>query len=293
MVYSKGLRLILLFTKHTKIMEIEKRYLVSQNLLSMVVLVLRRLLHMEDRTVQSADIDDGIPAGTRRLGFEMCRDLIGGVWADIAEDEFHIKPLSGGLTNYLYVCSLPPDVPVPENQPQAVLLRVYGNIATSSNFVVQNSVIFALMSEKGLGPKLYGMNPKARIEELVPAECLRTADLAQPNISRQIARKLALFHSLDMPLCKEPRFLNDTMDSWMQQVNGILKKKHSRSQESFMQKFRNYNLVDELKALKSILAAVTSPVVFSHNDLQEGEWFVHIQHTGALFHIIGMPLPAY
>jgi len=84
---------------------------------------------------------------------------------------------SGGLTNYLYVCSLPPEVDVPDNQPHAVLLRVYGSIATSSNFVVQNSVIFALMSEKKLGPKLYGMTPEARIEELVPVRflCGKTA----------------------------------------------------------------------------------------------------------------------
>lgn len=75
---------------------------------------------------------------------------------------------SGGLTNYLYICSLPPDVEVPDNQPRRVLLRVYGSIATSSSFLVQNSVIFALMSEKQLGPKLYGMNPKARLEEYVP-----------------------------------------------------------------------------------------------------------------------------
>lgn len=75
---------------------------------------------------------------------------------------------SGGLTNYLYICSLPSGVRVPDNIPERVLLRVYGDIARSSTFTVQNSVIFALMSEKQLGPKLHGMNPEARIEELVP-----------------------------------------------------------------------------------------------------------------------------
>lgn len=75
---------------------------------------------------------------------------------------------SGGLTNYLYICKLPSHVRAPDNQPKTVLLRVYGDIATSSSFVVQNSVVFALMSEKKLGPKLYGMNPQARIEEYIP-----------------------------------------------------------------------------------------------------------------------------
>lgn len=81
---------------------------------------------------------------------------------------FYIVYFSGGLTNYLYICSLPPDVSVPDNQPRSVLFRVYGDIATCTSFLVQNSVIFAIMSEKKLGPKLYGMNPKARLEELVP-----------------------------------------------------------------------------------------------------------------------------
>ena len=78
----------------------------------------------------------------------------------------YLLSCSGGLTNYLYLCSVPESVQVPDNQPRIVLLRVYGDIA--SKFVVENSVIFALMSEKGLGPKLYGMNQQARVEEYIP-----------------------------------------------------------------------------------------------------------------------------
>ncbi|KAH3887427.1 hypothetical protein DPMN_011444 [Dreissena polymorpha] len=215
-------------------------------------------------------MEKAVPMDARQLGYTMCRDSLGGVWAEIDENQFEITPLSGGLTNYLYVCSLPSEVQAPDNQPRSVLLRVYGDIATSSSFVVQNSVIFALMSEKGLGPKLYGMNPKARIEALLPANCLQTVDLHNSTISRQIAEKLALFHSLDMPLCKEPRFLNKTMDDWSVKVRDTLRRTCSRDEETYMQKFRNYHLEEELETLKLILSLVDSPVVFSHNDLQEG-----------------------
>ncbi|XP_053384231.1 choline/ethanolamine kinase-like [Mercenaria mercenaria] len=261
----------ILLVKFDKIMVIQKRYLVSHKLLSDVSKILKRLLFVKPRSVKTTLMEaDSISIETQRLGFNMCRDSIGGVWSEISEDEFQISKLSGGLTNYLYICSLPSNVRVPDNQPQSVLLRVYGDIATSSNFVVQNSVVFALMSEKKLGPKLHGMNPKARIEELVPASSLSTTDLHNPTLSRMIAEKLALFHNLDMPLCKEPRFLNDTMDKWLIEVKEILSRTHSDQDEHYMRVFRDYSLEEELQTLKEILSRVESPIVFSHNDLQEG-----------------------
>ena len=92
--------------------------------------------------------------------------------------ENFVNDFSGGLTNYLYLCSLPDNVQAPDNQPRIVLLRVYGDIA--SKFVVENSVIFALMSEKRLGPKLYGMNVQARLEEYIPV-CINVIRLYATN----------------------------------------------------------------------------------------------------------------
>lgn len=209
-----------------------------------------------------------VPDDARRIGFNMCRDSIGGIWANIQEKEFQIKPLSGGLTNYLYLCSLPDNVEVADNQPRIVLLRVYGDIA--SKFVVENSVIFALMSEKRLGPKLYGMNVQARLEEYIPTDCLRTSDLSNPTLSRQIAQKLAQFHTLDMPLCKEPRFISDMVDKWIIDVTESLKSNRNPNDAQHVQRFKSYNLGKEWEILRGTLAKLHSPVVFSHNDLQEG-----------------------
>lgn len=49
-----------------------------------------------------------------------------------------------------------------------MLMRVYGEIAQRSDYMLRNSVIFALFSEKKKGPKLYGMYPEGRIEEFIP-----------------------------------------------------------------------------------------------------------------------------
>lgn len=37
--------------------------------------------------------DEVVPDDARTIGYNMCRDSIGGVWANIKENEFQIKPL--------------------------------------------------------------------------------------------------------------------------------------------------------------------------------------------------------
>ncbi|KAL4225556.1 hypothetical protein ACF0H5_016244 [Mactra antiquata] len=273
MIMAQRSKFMSLFSLYRdRALEIETRNLMTHSrLLSMVILILKRVLFVSSSCKEKKTMDeDSVSKETKRIGYEICRDSIGDVWADITEDEFQITPLSGGLTNYLYICSLPDNVQPPDNQPKSVLLRVYGHIAAEAKIVLQNSVIFALMSEKQLGPKLYGMTNLARVEELVPAKTLVTEDIQNPTLSRLIAQKLSLFHSLNMPLRKEPCFLNDTMDEWMIKVQTILKQKHKNPDEQLMQTFREYRLENELQVLKDILSRVQSPVVFSHNDLQEG-----------------------
>ena len=76
---------------------------------------------------------------------------------------------SGGLSNYLYLCSLPADR-YPDVYPNTVLLRLYGPILQDNPdvTVTLNSVIFTLLAEKGMGPKLFGIFNGGRLEEYLP-----------------------------------------------------------------------------------------------------------------------------
>ncbi|KAK6010150.1 hypothetical protein OSTOST_24848, partial [Ostertagia ostertagi] len=56
-----------------------------------------------------------------------------------------------------------------------VLLRVYFNPETE-NHLVAESVIFTLLSERHLGPKLYGIFSGGRLEEYIPVRNFRTCD---------------------------------------------------------------------------------------------------------------------
>ena len=69
----------------------------------------------------------------------------------------------------LYCCWLSDSVPVVGTEPRRVLLRIYGQIIHEHPVtVLTDSVIFGLLAEKGMGPKLYGVFTTGRVEEYVP-----------------------------------------------------------------------------------------------------------------------------
>ena len=71
-----------------------------------------------------------------------------------------------------------------------VLLRIYGQISKSTlDFLVHNSVVFALLAERNLGPKPFGMYHDGRVEEFIKVGSdLATArkDIFCSYLSRQI-----------------------------------------------------------------------------------------------------------
>ena len=76
---------------------------------------------------------------------------------------------SGGLSNLLYLCEIATDdVCTAADEQRKVLLRIYGKIIQAHpETVITDSVIFGLLAEKGMGPKLFGVFPSGRVEEYV------------------------------------------------------------------------------------------------------------------------------
>lgn len=69
----------------------------------------------------------------------------------------------------LYCCRLSDNVSLIGNEPRSVLLRLYGQIIRENpETVLTDSVIFALLAEKKLGPRLFGVFTEGRVEEYVP-----------------------------------------------------------------------------------------------------------------------------
>uniref|UniRef100_A0A8C7P1E2 ethanolamine kinase n=1 Tax=Oncorhynchus mykiss TaxID=8022 RepID=A0A8C7P1E2_ONCMY len=170
---------------------------------------------------------------TKRKAYLWCKDFLHGAWKTVTEEDFQISIIRGGLSNKLFLCALPDIQTSVGDEPRNVLLRLYGAILQGAEAMVLESVMFAILAERELGPKLFGIFPQGRLEQFVPSRKLDTDELSMPSISAEIAEKMAKFHGMRMPFNKEPKWLFGTID-------------------------------------KSLLDSSHSPVVFCHNDCQEG-----------------------
>ncbi|XP_054845237.1 choline/ethanolamine kinase isoform X2 [Eublepharis macularius] len=210
-----------------------------------------------------------VPAPTRLRAFLWCREFLAGAWRRLAAPEqLGVAPVSGGLSNLLYKCTLPDHIATAENEPRQVLLRIYGAILQGVDSLVLESVMFAILAERALGPRLYGIFPQGRLEEYIPSRRLLTEDLPEPSISGEIAVKMARFHGMVMPFNKEPKWMFGTMERYLKQISELTFPQEAQLRK--LNRLKAYNLEAEMRSLRALLEATPSPVVFCHNDVQEG-----------------------
>ncbi|XP_064019174.1 choline kinase alpha isoform X2 [Pogoniulus pusillus] len=206
---------------------------------------------------------------TRRKAYLWCKEFLPGAWRGLREEQLRINPIRGGLSNMLFQCSLPDSLEPVADEPRKVLLRLYGAILQmGAEAMVLESVMFAILAERALGPKLYGIFPQGRLEEFIPSRKLSTEELTLPDISAEIAEKMARFHGMKMPFNKEPKWLFGTMEKYLNQMLRVKFTRESKTRK--LNKLLAYNLPQEMKNLRALLEATPSPVVFCHNDCQEG-----------------------
>ncbi|CAH6791350.1 choline/ethanolamine kinase isoform X1 [Phodopus roborovskii] len=200
-----------------------------------------------------------------RRAYQWCREYLGGAWRRARPEDLSICPVSGGLSNLLFRCSLPNHLPSVGEEPREVLLRLYGAILQGVDSLVLESVMFAILAERSLGPQLYGVFPEGRLEQYLPSRPLKTQELQDPVLSGAIATKMARFHGMEMPFTKEPHWLFGTMERYLQQIQDL-----PSTGLPQMNLLEMYSLKDEMGNLRKLLDATPSPVVFCHNDIQEG-----------------------
>lgn len=102
------------------------------------------------------------------------------------------------------------------------------------------------------------------------ARALVTSELSDPKISIKIAEKMGEIHSLDIPVSKEPDWLWNTMNRWLKSAEKILKSEKNLAMNVASADLKNIDFRKEMEWLKKVIVTGDFPVVFSHNDLQEG-----------------------
>lgn len=80
-------------------------------------------------------------------------------------------------------------------------------------------------------------------------------DMYVPELSRSIARVMARFHTLEMPLNKEPRWLFETTQKYIKQVTTEVRFSDEQDLSRF-QKFLSFDLSNEFKQLKYIIKII-------------------------------------
>ncbi|XP_066275835.1 choline/ethanolamine kinase-like isoform X2 [Branchiostoma lanceolatum] len=222
-----------------------------------------------------AENNNGVDPAFHHKAWTICHDYLGPPWKEVPEKEFIIETLPGGLSNYLYVCTVP-DKYVVKGVPRKVLMRIYGEILSDVPTVIQDSVIYSILSEKKMAPQMRGIFDGGRLEEFKESRTLNTSDLSNPTLSAIIGRKMARLHKLEMPLCKEPKWLTDHLKSYLSNIlNNISFKEEPKSKQ--LKKLLSYNLEAELQFILRLIEDTHSPVVFCHNDMQEGNILVDDQ----------------
>lgn len=199
----------------------------------------------------------------------ICRAYLPGAWKKITATDVEVKRISGGLSNWLYHVRLTKAVNSGTDNPREVLLRLYGQSHGQCGLqhLITETVIFALLSERKLGPRLHGVFAGGRIEEYVPARPLKLSELKNSRISMLISEKMAAIHSLNLPLSREPTWLWETSKRWLAEVGDVNSLEHKNFH---LKNLLKTNLYDELKWLRQHFSKFPSPIVFCHNDMQEG-----------------------
>lgn len=111
---------------------------------------------------------------------------------------------------------------------------------------------------------------------------MTTNELCDAKISCKVAEKMAKIHGLSIPVSKEPDWLWITMDRWLLNFEDVLKNYTTKntSEMEILDEVRKIDFKTELAWLKTTVESQKFPVVFCHNDLQEGNILLREQTCG-------------
>lgn len=178
-------------------------------------------------------------------------------WTDVSAEDINVDHLGGAMTNLIFAVSKP------SGENPDVLIRIYGE-GTDSFFVRREETrLFELLSSKDIGIKLLGEFSNGRAEKLIHGTTFTSKQMRQPELVAQIARKMCVFHHIDVDIDRTPRYLSETL-----RLLEVARKKCTGPQFQGVVDFDQYER--DIKEMEQILDQVPSPIVLSHNDLQYG-----------------------
>ncbi|VDM94726.1 unnamed protein product, partial [Onchocerca ochengi] len=153
---------------------------------------------------------------------ELCARYLGGVWKTISPEQLYLQPIIGGVSNLLFLVKLPKNV-VPEGtEPTCSLLRIH--CSDDLDRLLNEAVVFTMLSERLLGPRLFGVFPSGRFEQYIPSRPLFCDELKCPGITKHLGKIFARIHLLNVPIDKKPRVI-EVADGWLEKLGNKIRHK--------------------------------------------------------------------
>jgi len=141
---------------------------------------------------------------------------------------------------------------------------------------IKETLVFYAVGLAGLGPKLYGSFDGGRVEEFVYSHMLRETDYEQnPKTIIELARKLARFHSLDLPISKERHQILDQCELILQQRDmNQFRKLANHIGLVDISSFEQFDFKSEIQWLKNLESVISGRIVTISGDINKNNILV-------------------
>lgn len=206
----------------------------------------------------------------RKKVLEYGSDYLGGDWKTLTENDVDVIQMTGGQSNLLYLVTSSSGKISSEITPSCFLIRLHCQQETQ---VFTDTVVFSIMSERGLGPKLYGFFPGGRLEQFLPSETLNNDTVSDPDVSKKIGANLPKLHAIEVPIPKKPKailmireFLEECRSSGntkFKLVSGSV----NFNDDGIPEEVSLERLEQEVAHFEKMSSIFDDTVVFTHNDL--------------------------
>uniref|UniRef100_A0AAF5RTI1 Choline/ethanolamine kinase n=1 Tax=Wuchereria bancrofti TaxID=6293 RepID=A0AAF5RTI1_WUCBA len=209
---------------------------------------------------------------------ELCARYLGGAWNTISPEQLRMQPIIGGISNLLFLVELPENV-VPEGgEPVCSLLRIH--CSDDLDRLLSEAVVFTMLSERLLGPRLFAAFPSGRFEQYIPSRPLFCDEFQYRGITKHLGKVFARIHILNVPIAKKAMVI-EVANGWLEKLGDKMRHKmRLKMVQTDLSKVISLNLLkNELEIIQLCLEKSGSPIVFCHNDLQEGNILLHNQYT--------------
>ena len=148
-------------------------------------------------------------------------------------------------------------------------------------------MLFYALSQKGIGPKMYGCFDGGRIEEFIDGRNLSIAEWTNDkDFTVKIAAQIARYHLVDFPIAKQAWDVESLVKSCYQ----IFQSNKKRICEDFLtpeqvsacKVFLDYDVESDLRLILETLPKVNSRLVFAHNDINRSNVLMRNSDRGVL-----------